>query len=574
MSPVPTETRRAPAEVGATRPETALTPPRPARPPDPTQARRLPRWVAAVPPLMLVIVAAIRWSNGWLLLLDSSPGPRSAPWSGPDLPVGIGLRSVVGLVTAIDPSLVGWIVPTGAVVAAYAGGFHLVRQWRGPQGERLGEAAAIVGGCIAAANPFVAARLYSGQIGVLWGYAALWWLVAALLRGLDTDDRRSRLGPGLWLAAAAAATVHMVVIGAVPILVAGVVAARRHGRRTAMTQTARSIAIGLGTTAVWLVPLLIRRSGSIGEAGGERAAHAFASGGPESTLWLRAAGGAAFWRPLPAGSLTFFGVFAALGWLGTAAAWNHGRGHSRDLRRLLLATALVGVVAVYAGHGVLAAAWSWSVTHLWPAGLLREPGKLAMLAVLVPACGAAVAVHRFLSEHRRAGPAIVAVVVVAFVAVWADFSQRLVPSDYPAEWVDARSAADSDSCPIAVLGDGAYTNPGFTDGRVVAHPARGFLGPRSIVSNDAQMPGLRPRPAVTASERWSGSTNARYLDLSGETAGPAPDAGDAAEAGIGWVFVDRPADRPLLVAELDAGGFEAAYASDRAGMWRVPGGCA
>lgn len=530
----------------------------------------LARVAPALPPLALIALFANRWSNGWLLLLDTSPGPRSAPWSGPDLPVGIGLKMLVGAVAALDPALVGWAIPTAAVVVAYAGGHRLAQRWCGPRGQRISGAAAIVGGCVAAANPFVAARLYSGQIGVLWGYAVLWWLVAATLTALEDSRWRAWIAPGVWLAIGAAATVHMAVIGSIPIAIAGIVHMRRHGRGAGAARAGLALVLGAAITAAWLVPLIASGRGELGEAGGARAAHAFASGGPATTLWLRALGGAGFWRPLPGGALTVFGVLVALAWGATAIAWRHGSGHSRDTRHVLVLSAFAAVAFVYLGRGPVSSAWSWSVAHLWPAGLLREPGKLVMLAVLAPACGAAVATQRLIERHRTAGRALVTGSVVAVLVAWGGLADHLEPSRYPAEWTAARAVTDADECAIAVLGDGAYTNPGFTGGRVVAHPARGFLGPRAVVSNDAQMAGIGPREPQNDSERWATATNARYLDDNGI----APTATDAGEAGVGWVFVDRPVDRPALAADLSAGDFEPAYRTDRVDVWRVPGGCA
>jgi len=235
----------------------------------------------------------------------------------------------------------------------------------------------------------------------------------------------------------------------------------------------------------------------------------------------------------------------------------------------LAGLAAVAVLAVLVGQGPTAAAWARAVEELWPAGLLREPGKALMLALLLPACGAAVAANRLLDHRRNLGLAAIGVVAATSVAAWIAFTGPIGASAYPREWTEARAVADIDDCPFAVLGDGAYVNAGFTGDRIVAHPARWFFGPRAVVSNDAEMPGLRPRPPETAPQRWAGEVNDRYL----HDDGPAPRAADAADAGVGWVFVDRPVDRPDLGLELAAGGFELAYRSDRADLWQVPGGC-
>lgn len=532
--------------------------------------------VAIAVGIAVATVFVTRWSSGWLLLLDWAPGPGTTPGSGPGLPVGIGVRWFVDLLAALEPRIVGWVPPATAVLATYAGGCAVARRRPGTDGRPLGWAAATVGGCVAVANPFVASRLYVGQIGVLWGFAAFLFLVASLMRSVDRDGWRAWLPPGLWLTAAAAATVHLAVIGVVPVIFAAVVVHRRRGWRTVWTRTAATLGVATLLTSAWLVPDLLRRGASLGTAGGDGAAAAFRSGGPLSTLWARGLGGAGFWRPLPAGSLTVVGVVVALAWAATFVAGRHGRGHSREARWLLAALAAVAAVAVYAGRGPLADVWAALVEHVWPVGLLREPGKLAMLALPAPIAGAAAATQALADRIGAAG--IVAAATAAGAAVVAVaglvlLTALLPTSRYPAEWWAAADAAAADECPIAVLGDGAYTTPGFTGARVVANPARGFFGERALVSADAGVKGLVPPPPANRAERWAAEINAALLGGTSPSAVVGIDPQRATGAGVGWVFVDRPVDRPALASALDRAGFEPVVATDRAGLWRTDGGC-
>lgn len=532
--------------------------------------------VVAAPAALIALVLALRWSGGWLLLLDWAPGPRWEPWTGPRLPVGAALRSVVGAVAAVDPALLGWLLPTGGVLVAYAGGVRLAAGWRGPDGAPPAPVALAVAGCVAAANPFVAARAFAGQIGVLWGYALAWWLVSSLVGSVERRGLRAAVVPGLWLAATAACTVHMALIGLIPVVAAGGLLHRRHDVRTAVSRTLTTVGVGAALTAAWLVPSIAAGSHGVGDPGGRAAAQAFASGGPLTTLWARAAGGAGFWRALPPGALVASGLVVAAAWVATVVAWRRGAGHSRDLRHLLLGCAVVAVAAAHVGRGPTADAWSWLVENFWPAGLLREPGKLTMLAVMAPACGAAAFVDGLLERstaerpHRRpVAYAVLVAAVAATAAVWLSISGLTSPSAYPTEWATARSLAGADDCPIAVAGDGAYTNPGFTGGRVVAHPARHYFGPRAIVSDDPGIDGIRPRRPDTAAQRWTQQVNDRWMWDQGRR----PRSGDATAAGVGWVLVDRPVDRPHIVKELGRGGFEPALLVDRVGLWRAAGGC-
>jgi hypothetical protein len=198
-----------------------------------------------------------------------------------------------------------------------------------------------------------------------------------------------------------------------------------------------------------------------------------------------------------------------------------------------------------------------------------------MLALLLPACGAAAATQRLLvgrwslrPSARSIGVGVAVLSVVMMLWTWSTLAGSLRTSDYPAAWETARAAVSVDECAIAVLGDGAYTDPGFTDGRIVTDPARGFFGDRAVVSFDPQLKGIEPRPARTRAERWSAGVNDRYLD------GQAPEADPraASRAGIGWVFVNRPADRTGLADALTADGFTPVLVSDWAGLWQAPGG--
>lgn len=552
----------------------------------------------------LAIVLAARWTGGWLLLLDWAPGPEPVGES-LGLPSGPAIAALAWVIGVISPSAVGWGVVVGGVLASYAGGLRLARCWRGPSDRPLSWWVLPIAGLLAATNPFVVARVYSGQISVLWGYAAVWFLAASLLHAERREAHRldaappaatwnqafrAQLRPSLWCAVAAAFSLHLLVVGLVVASIAAAVGSRRIGPRAASARLAAFCAVSVGVTAAWLVPRLLVVQDSLGSPGGSIGARIFASGGPLETLWARAAGGAGFWRALPAGSLSSVGWMVAAAWLLTlTVAWRYGAGWSRSMRHVLLGCAAFGVVAAHLGRGITAEPWSWLITAVPPVGLFREPGKFAMLALLLPACGAAAAAQRLLDRRgpsdggtlQRAAPtpgtarpdrlvaAAIGLAVVGILASWSVVAATLRPSTFPDAWRTAGEVMAVDDCPIAVVGDGAYTDPGFTRGRTVAHPARGFFGTRAIVSTDPLLRGLEPRPGATAAARWLDAANGRYLDDGTFAATPS----SAAAAGVGWVFVARPVDRPELAESLTSSGFEAAYSDELAAVWRVPGAC-
>lgn len=527
--------------------------------------------------LSLGIDLAWQWRSGWLLLLDWAPGPGQRPYTALSLPSGPAIQGIVRAAASLSARSVGWGVVTAGVLLTYAGGVRLARCWRGPDGARLSWWAATVGGCVAVTNPFVSARVYSGQISVIWGCAAIWWLTAALV---DSSSRRSPWAPilpALLCALAAAFSLHLLGIGIVVAVLSSILQSREIGRRAALGRAVTFVTISISVTAAWLVPALLVSGSFLGTSGGEAGVRLFSSGGPASTLWLRAAGGAGFWRPLPEGTLNSAGLVIAAAWIATLViAWPFGRGWSRNFRHLLVGCALVAILTAYLGRGPTTAPWSWLVETV-SIGLFREPGKIGTLAILFPACGAAAAAQRLfawrstfrLPAARSLSVGLIVGSVVAMLSTWSNLAGSLTTSEYPPSWEAAREAVATDDCAIAVLGDGAYTDPGFTGGRIVADPAAGFFGYRAIVSLDPLLEGIESRPARTPAGRWSAVVNDRYLDGQALQADPSL----AATSGVGWVFVSRPADRLDLAEALTAGGFTPVVESEWAGLWRTPGGC-
>lgn len=525
------------------------------------------RWVtlsplaaAAVP----LVVMWWRWRDGWLILLDWAPGPRGGPQLG--LPVGP-VPAAVAEVASWFGNAVGWLPILLALAVAAAGAVAASGVLRA-DGRPLGVGASTVAAMGAVANPLVATRAYAGQVGVLWAYALVLWLLWAILRGLERRDRSAWLLPGLLWAGAAAATVQALVIGAVPMLVGAWLRRRRLGVADAWRWLAAATATAAVLTAAWLVPALL-----VGPRGGEptggTATEVFRTRGSGLVAWFGAITGSGFWRE-PAAALLgpsiVVGVVLLVGALGALGA---GRGWTRDGRHLLAVSAAVAAVAAMAGHGPLARPWAWLVDHVAAVGVFREPGKWSLLAVAALVLATALAVDRLeRSRQLLGGVAAIGVSVLALLAASA-VAGNLEPSQYPEGWESARRLIDDD-CRIAVLGDGAYLDTGFTDGRVVANPAIGFFGDRAVVSGDTRVDGLSAARDDTPAQRWLDRVNGRYL-AGGSGAAPTPD--DAAAAGVGWVFVARPGDDPDAAEDLRDAGFEELQVRADGGLWHVPGGC-
>jgi hypothetical protein len=525
--------------------------------------------------VLIALVVAYRWHGGWLLLLDWAPGPRSAVWPVASVPTGPVVNTFSAAVILAAPRLAGWFLIVSALVVTHWGAVRLARTWRAPNGEPLTLAAATAAGIIASANPFVAARVYTGQVGVLWGYALLWWLLASLSARVEHRGWRAWLAPALWLAAAAACTLHMAVIASVPVLAGYLPRARRVGRSSAAAATALTIAAAGLVTSVWFVPFLSTRGHQLGEPGGRRALDVFARDGSTVDVLAHTLLGAGFWRSLPPGTLTWFNALAVTAWILALAGYRWGGGWSRDLRQLLGWCVAAACTGVLVHHGPFARPWVWAVQEFAPVGLLREPGKWAMLVVPFASCAAAAALDRAIRRRPRPAKVFAPAMVLVLLAIsgvgWVQLTNRVAPSTYPVEWYTARSVTDADTCAIAVLGVGAYTDPGFTGGRIVSQPAGGFFGRRAVASRDPRIPGLEPKPPRSSAEAWAASVNGPYLAGSGVGV---LDSRAAAGSGVGWVFVDRPVDHPMIGPALEQAGFTPAFESARAAVWKVPGGCA
>lgn len=498
------------------------------------------------------------WRQGWLLLLDWAPGPRAAAPLGP-------VPSAASWFAQHFDTAVGWLPPVLALVVGGAGAAAATLELRADRSLRWPSIAVATAAAIA--NPFVITRLYAGQVGVLWAYAMLFWLVRSVLRSVERPSWRSDAAVGLLWAACIAATVHAAAIAAVPVAAGLWLHRRRSGTRAALRSGGVALLVATTATLLWALPWW-GTTAPVDPRGSDAAAM-FLTRGDGAGAWFGALSGSGFWRPLPSGLLLPALWMAALVAIACVVAVGAGRGWGRDARLLLWSAAAVGAVVALAGHGPTAALWAWLIDHVTLVAVHREPGKWSMLPVAAGVLLTALAVDR-LRRRSSVASAVVAAVAVA-LSVWAmsTVTRHVQPSEYPAAWAAAAAAIDDD-CRIAMVGDGAYVDPGFTGGRVVANPALGFFGERAVVSSDTGVNGLAAARPSSAAQRWLDSVNGRYL--AGGT-GIEPDTVTAAAAGVGWVFIARPPDEPTALADLADAGFEQRLMADDGGLWQNPDGC-
>jgi hypothetical protein len=498
------------------------------------------------------------WRHDWLLLLDWAPGPNAAAPMGP-------VPSLVSWLASGLGNAVGWLPVALALPVAGVGAALASLELRADRA--VGWPAVAIATSAAVANPFVVARLYAGQVGVLWAYALLFWLVRSVLRGIERPSPRAGVVVGLLWAACIAATVHAAAIAAVPVSAGVWLHRRRFGTQAALTAGARALGVAVAVTVAWAVPWFFANPPV--DPRGSDAAAVFLTRGTGADAWFGAILGGGFWRPLPSGLQGPTVWVAVLLTVMCVCAIGAGRGWARDSRRLLWPTAALGASLALLGHGPTAAAWSWLVEHVSVVAVYREPGKWSMLPVMAAVLLAGLAADRV---HRASWPAATVVALTATaLSTWAMLAvtSTLRPSQYPAAW-EAAAATIDDDCRVAVFGDGAYVDPGFTNGRVVANPALGFFGERALISSDTGVEGLIAARSSSASQRWLDSVNGRYLAGS---EGITPQVSAAADVGVGWLFIPRPADEPLAVADVTSAGFTLRFSQPDGGLWQTPLRC-
>jgi hypothetical protein len=401
-------------------------------------------------------------------------------------------------------------------------------------------------------NPFVVERLALGQWALLWGYAALPWLMLAIARGQ---------GPAGWLARAVAVAAASItptggLIAAVTAV--AVAAGLRRGRREVAATTGLALLLQLP----WLVPALVSSASATSDpaAVADFAARAEHPGG----VLLSLLGGGGIWdAEVVPGSRG-----GALPWLGLAVVLAAASCAAR-LRRLLGAPLFRTSVALAAGGLMLAmlssvpggaAAMRAVVEHVSGGGLFRDAQKWIMPLVVLEALlvGAAVdvVVAHLRSPHWR-GAAVAAALATPLILLpdaAATLRPTLEPVHYPRDWRVVASAARGG--PATVVPFASYRLFGWAPGRSVLDPAPRLLDTSTVVDD---------RLAVAGRLRAGEDPRARQVAAALSDGGELPRR--LAAAGISWVVVEH--GTPGVVPDLS--GLELVYAGSAVSLYRVPG---
>ena len=454
---------------------------------------------------------------------------------GSGLPRAVPSDAVVAVTDEVLPGmLLQKVVLLACLVVGGWGAVHLA-----PRGSLVG---AMVAVSIYQWNPFVAERLLIGHWPVLLAYALLPWVIqdARRLRSSRRLPARLCLTVALGSLSASAGLVT-----AVALLAFGV-------HRGAWREHLRTAGLVVAANAPWLASGLLHAGDAVTDGAGARVFALAAAGSVPAPLAALGLGG--IWNAevvLPSRS-SWTGVAWLLGLLVLVAL---------GARSWLAASPRRDAVAfgICWGAGLLAAIATWAVPDLaaWVMGnvpgaaVARDGARLLALCApalaSVAAYGAAAVVRVPSVRAARLG---LAVAVTLFpLAVLPDaargLSGRLGAVSFPSSYAQTRQVV-AERQDAGVSGDvlllpfSSYRVPAWNDGHKVLDPLGRYLT-GDFVANDAlsvsriPIPGEDPRAeeiaAILAAGSRAGSPGERSAAL--------------ADAGIGFVVVERDAEGPV-----------------------------
>lgn len=415
------------------------------------------------------------WKGEWLGL--DGTAPRAVP-----------ADAIVSLLTHVIPGdLLQKAILLGSLLLAGWGVLRLLQEHSVIAG--LGAALLYVW------NPYVYERLVIGHWGLMVGYAALPWVLAAALR-LARRERGGVPGLLLWLAVAAAGspTGGLLAGGVALAVVVG------RGWRASRAVAGATVTVNLP----WLAPALLHNV----VVSDPDAVHAFAARAdtPLGVLGsLLGFGG--IWKESATPDarstwlLSGIAVLVTLAGLGTLVLASRRRsGQSERLRpRALLAVAAASLLLAWLpatgpGRAMLAGL----VATVPGAGILRDSQKLLMPFVLVACLGFGLALAGLRARIPADGRNLITVgfallPLVLLPGLGWGVSGQLHSVQYPTEWAQVgtilKRAGSADER-IVVLPWAAYRNFDWNPGRAALDPAIRFFPGEVLTNEDLDVGGV------------------------------------------------------------------------------------
>jgi hypothetical protein len=338
-------------------------------------------------------------------------------------------------------------------------------------------------------NPFMRDRYLAGHLYFVLGCSLLPWALSPLYDAMRQPTLRRAVTIALWWAGIAAVSIHVAGMYALLIVCAAVFMRARVRTRAAFAAATAVVAAAL--SAYWLPASLVASTG--GRVGAnDLIVYETRSGRLSIVPTLLAMYG--FWRQeftrsadqRPWLYLLLLPILAAV----VAGAVATLRGRERRFGGFLV---LVGALALVLAAGTAltptAGAFRWLFLHVSSLKIYREPQKLLALTVLAYAIFAAVGVDRLL--RRRAILAYLAAAVVSASVLGYGYSMFWGLSGdvsldrFPASWAKANTImARAGPGRVLFLPWRLYDVWTFTDGRIVANPAKSYFTGRDVLSGD------------------------------------------------------------------------------------------
>lgn len=510
------------------------------------------RWSVPVVCVALTLgILAPVLAPGFVLVYDMSFVPRQAllPETlglGTGMPRAVPADALVALATTVVPGdMLQKLVLCGLVFAGALGIARLV-----PSRSPLTRSVAAVAYTW---NAFLAERLLIGQWGLLVGYAALPWVVAAALALRERPNLRQWAG-------LVVASLPAVITPTGGLLACGAALAVAGWRRAPGV-----LAIAVVLNAPWWFPAVLRGGTGVSDPAGVAAFAARGEGWAGPAVSLLGLGG--IWNAevtpasrenpvLPVFTLLVVGL----------AVWGLVRLHRRwgaAARGLTVLAGLGLTLALLGSVPGLSTVLEQAVARLPGAGLLRDGQKWAAWWALPLALGFALATERLreLTGDRLARVAIGTGALLLPVAILPDLAWgatgRLDPVDYPRDWQVVSEILVRDERPGDVLTVplSAYRRFSWNADRTQYDPALRYL-PRPTVIADT----LKVGPVMVSGEDPRAARVTRAA-ARGEPLGP---------LGVGWVLVEHGTPGPRVVLN----GLRPAYHGEWLSLYEVPGNIA
>ena len=519
--------------------------------------------VATAPLLLGVVLSALicfPFVGGRLLLLDYVSGPHQ-----PLLPAeAFGLNGALtgGVPFAIACNLLDRVLgQAGSIVPAViffplatTGMARLLRATALP--------ARLAAGLFYAVNPFVFDRLYTGQLGLLLGYALLPVAVGALLDATERPHGVARAAG--WSAAAVTMSEHFAWI-LVPVT-AGILLTRPH--RVPASLRLAGAALGAAALSCYLLvaPVLVdtRPAGALAQLAAYRT-----QADPRLGLLVNVAGLYGFFRPGPTEPKNLLSgwpaVLAAL-LLVVAIGYTavlRDPAHRRNALAVL-AAGVTGYFLALGDQGPTGGLFRLAYEHVPGFVMMREPGKFAVLTALAYAYGFGQGIAWLTIQSRGKGAQFAAITLAGVLPLaytpnlFGGLGGQVKASTLPPSWSVAERIAGQDT--VLSLPWREYFPAPFTDQRTIANPAALYFAGTVLTS---QNPGSGY--AFTAAD-----PEHVFLD---KVIGPPvdPQTTQAALAGLGvrFVVLAKVADWRDFADVVDVPGIRLVYSSPTLDLFSV-----